>query len=170
MDFRLLITSLDYLNLNQSKDSHTGSFFTKFKVNNNKVFFLKPNSFMNLSGQTIRKFCNFYKIDPKNILIVHDELDLDIGVVKLKRSGGHAGHNGIRDCINNLGNEFCRLRVGIGRPKFQAVADYVLSDHTNDEYMSLKKVFEFTVSKFDDFFNFEFEDLQKVFNGYNLKL
>ena len=168
--FQVIDYFIDYLNLTLDKDSHTGSFFSKFKVNNNKVFFLKPNSFMNLSGQTIRKFCNFYKIDPKNILIVHDELDLDIGVVKLKRSGGHAGHNGIRDCINNLGNEFCRLRIGIGRPKFQAVADYVLSDHTNDEYMNLKKVYEFLVSKFDDFFNFEFEVLQKVFNGYKLKL
>ena len=168
--FQVIDYFIDHLNLTLDKDSHTGSLFSKFKVNNNKVFFLKPNSFMNLSGQTIRKFCNFYKIDPKNILIVHDELDLDIGVVKLKRSGGHAGHNGIRDCINNLGNEFCRLRIGIGRPKFQAVADYVLSDHTNDEYMSLKKVYEFLVSKFDDFFNIEFEDLQKFFNVYKLKL
>jgi len=167
--FQLIDYISDYLNLTLNKDSHTGSCFSKFIFNNNKVFFLKPNSFMNLSGQTIRKFCNFYKIDPKNILIVHDELDLDIGVVKLKRSGGHGGHNGIRDCINNLGNEFCRLRLGIGRPKFQAVADYVLSDHTNDEYKNLKKVFEFLVSKFDDFFYFEFEDLQKVFNGYKLK-
>jgi PTH1 family peptidyl-tRNA hydrolase len=161
---------IDYLNLTLNKDSQTGSLFTKFKFSNKNVFILKPNSFMNLSGQTIRKFCNFYKIDQKNILIVHDELDLDIGVVKLKRSGGHAGHNGIKDCINNLGNEFCRLRVGIGRPKFQKVADYVLSDHTNNEYKILKKVFEFLVSKFDDFFNLEFEDLQKVFNGYKLNL
>ena len=104
--FQVIDYFIDYLNLTLDKDSHTGSLFSKFKVINNKVFFLKPNSFMNLSGQTIRKFCNFYKIDPKNILIVHDELDLDIGVVKLKRSGGHAGHNGIRDCINNSGNEF----------------------------------------------------------------
>jgi peptidyl-tRNA hydrolase len=121
-----------------------------------------------------RHNCGFQVIDHLvnylNLTLNKDELDLDIGVVKLKRSGGHAGHNGIRDCITNLGNEFCRLRVGIGRPEFQTVADYVLSDHTNDEYMSLKKVFEFTVSKFDDFFNFEFEDLQKVFNGYKLKL
>ena len=140
--FQVIDYIIDYLNLNQSKDSHTGSFLQSLK-SITKSFLFKPNSFMNLSGQTIRKFCNFYKIDPKNILIVHDELDLDIGVVKLKRSGGHAGHNGIRDCINNLGNEFCRLRVGIGRPKFQAVADYVLSDHTNDEYMSLKKYLNF---------------------------
>jgi PTH1 family peptidyl-tRNA hydrolase len=167
--FQFIEYITNYLNLTHIKDSHTGSFFTKLNINNSKVFFLKPNTFMNHSGQTIRKFSNFYKIDPKNILVVHDELDLDIGIIKLKRSGGHAGHNGIKDCISNLGNEFCRLRVGIGRPKFQTVANYVLSDHTKEEYVCLKKVFDFLVSKFDDIFNFEFDELQKVFNGYKLK-
>lgn len=94
-----------------------------------KVLLLKPQSFMNRSGQSVGKLARYYKITPEEILVVHDELDFDVGVVKLKKDGGHAGHNGLRDIIAHLGTkDFYRLRIGIGRPPTSmVVADYVLS-------------------------------------------
>ncbi len=87
-----------------------------------------PSSFMNLSGECVRAVCNFYKILPEEILVVHDDLDLSPGVVKLKTGGGHAGHNGLRDIIANLQTKnFHRLRIGIGHPGHrELVVDYVL--------------------------------------------
>jgi peptidyl-tRNA hydrolase, PTH1 family len=98
-------------------------------ISGEKVLLLKPQTFMNRSGLSVGKVARYYKIDVEEILVVHDELDFDVGVLKLKKDGGHAGHNGLRDIIANLGsNGFYRLRIGIGRPPMGGVvADYVLS-------------------------------------------
>lgn len=92
------------------------------------VWLLKPMTFMNRSGQSIQALAKFYKIAPEEILVVHDELDLDPGVARLKTSGGHGGHNGLRDTIAALGTkDFKRLRLGIGHPGDRnQVVDYVL--------------------------------------------
>ncbi|RUM91602.1 MAG: aminoacyl-tRNA hydrolase [Thiomicrospira sp.] len=92
------------------------------------VWLLKPMTFMNRSGQSIQAIAKFYKIAPEEILVVHDELDLDPGVARLKSSGGHGGHNGLRDTIAALGTkDFKRLRLGIGHPGDRnQVVDYVL--------------------------------------------
>ena len=87
-------------------------------------------TFMNLSGQSVSALANFYKIPPENILVAHDELDLPPGTARLKKGGGHGGHNGLRDIISKLGNNknFYRLRLGIGHPGHASVvADFVLS-------------------------------------------
>ena len=98
-------------------------------ITNEKALLLKPQTFMNRSGQSVGKVARYYKIALEEILVVHDELDFDVGAVKLKKDGGHAGHNGLRDIIAHLGgNSFYRLRIGIGRPPAgMVVADYVLS-------------------------------------------
>ena len=92
------------------------------------VWLLKPDTFMNRSGQSVGALATFYKIPPEKILVVHDELDLPTGTLRLKVGGGHGGHNGLRDIIAHLGgNQFARLRVGIGHPgNSREVADYVL--------------------------------------------
>jgi len=92
------------------------------------VWLLKPMTFMNRSGQSIQAIAKFYKIAPEEILVVHDELDLDPGVARLKSSGGHGGHNGLRDTIASHGTkDFKRLRLGIGHPGDRnQVVDYVL--------------------------------------------
>ncbi len=101
----------------------------KANLNNQDVHLLMPNTFMNLSGQAVIATALYYKIKPQEILIVHDELDLDVGTVRFKPNGGHGGHNGLRNIIALLKtNDFLRLRLGIGRPpgKQQGV-DYVLN-------------------------------------------
>ena len=88
---------------------------------------LKPMVFMNRSGQSVAAICNFYKISPQEVLVVHDELDLPPGVIKLKTGGGHGGHNGLRDIHKAIGQEYHRLRIGIGHPGDRnQVVDYVL--------------------------------------------
>lgn len=93
------------------------------------LYYLKPETYMNLSGESIAELANFYKIKPENILVVHDELELPLGTVSLKWSGGLGGHNGLRSAKACLGTaDFWRLRFGIGRPDHNDVAGYVLSD------------------------------------------
>lgn len=101
----------------------------KLKLNQQDFFLLKPNTFMNASGRAVKAMTSFYKILPTNILVVHDELDLPVGVVKLKIGGGHGGHNGLRDIDAQLGTrDYWRLRLGISHPgEKNAVVNYVLN-------------------------------------------
>jgi len=100
----------------------------KFKAHGRDVFLQKPQTFMNRSGQSVAALARYYKIAVEEILVIHDELDLPPGVNRIKQSGGHGGHNGLRDIINHLGSrDFFRLRVGIGHPgDSKQVVNYVL--------------------------------------------
>lgn len=101
----------------------------KILVDNHAVHLLIPTAYMNRSGQAVAAVANFYKIAAADILVAHDELDLDPGVARLKIGGGHGGHNGLRDIISALGNnkDFMRLRIGIGHPGHASqVTSYVL--------------------------------------------
>jgi peptidyl-tRNA hydrolase, PTH1 family len=114
------------------------------KIANTPIMLLKPATFMNLSGQSVGKIARYYKLQPEEILVVHDELDFDAGTVKLKKDGGHAGHNGLRDITAHLNsNQFYRLRMGIGRPAAgKVVADFVLSPPTKNEFELLLIAFD----------------------------
>ena len=93
-----------------------------------ELLLLKPTTYMNRSGLSIRQISDFFKIAPEEILVAHDELDLPVGTVRLKQGGGHGGHNGLRDTIAHIGEAFWRLRLGIGHPGNKAeVIDYVLT-------------------------------------------
>lgn len=111
--------------------------------NSKKVALLKPQTFMNRSGLSVAAFSRFYKINIEQILVVHDEIDLEVGLVKLKNGGGHAGHNGLRDIMANLGGKgFYRLRLGVGRPEAgKQVADFVLSNPSAAEREVLFSMF-----------------------------
>ena len=99
------------------------------------VWWLKPSTFMNLSGQSVAALAGFYKIPLSDILVVHDELDLPPGTARLKQGGGHGGHNGLRSMITEMGGaDFWRLRIGIGHPGHKdLVTDYVLGRPSADE-------------------------------------
>jgi len=103
---------------------------------------LIPNTFMNLSGKAVGAMATFYKILPDEILVAHDELDIDPGTVKLKKSGGHGGHNGLRDIIKSLANcrDFYRLRIGIGHPGDKnKVHNYVLGKAPADQQRAIEE-------------------------------
>jgi PTH1 family peptidyl-tRNA hydrolase len=118
------------------KESRFDGLLTEMVVGRSKVLLLKPGTFMNRSGLAVGKVARYYKIEPEEILVVHDELDFEVGVIKLKKDGGHAGHNGLRDIIAHLSSkEFYRLRIGIGRPAAgKVVADYVLSSPSKSDW------------------------------------
>ncbi len=105
---------------------------------------LKPHTFMNRSGQAVAALARFYRIPPEAILVVHDEIDLPPGTVRLKRGGGHGGHNGLRDIIGQLGSrEFLRLRLGVGHPGHKdQVVDYVLHRPTAEEQTAIESAME----------------------------
>lgn len=104
-------------------------------VNGQSVWLLQPQTFMNLSGKSVASLARFFKIQPEEILVVHDELDLLPGQVKLKRGGSHAGHNGLRDIHAQLGSpNYWRLRIGIGHPGEKSeVANWVLKKPAPDQ-------------------------------------
>lgn len=100
----------------------------RVRIAGQEEWLLKPTTFMNRSGLSLNAVSAYYKIDPSRILVVHDDIDLQPGQVKLKREGGHGGHNGLRDIIAHMGRTFWRLRLGVGHPGDRdQVIDYVLS-------------------------------------------
>ena len=110
-----------------------------------KIFFLKPLTYMNLSGESVGELARFFKIEPSEILVVHDELELPIGTVSLKWSGGLGGHNGLRSMRSVFGTQdFWRLRFGLTKPVGRDIADYVLSNFTPDERIILAQEFSQT--------------------------
>ena len=106
------------------------------------IYFLKPETYMNASGESIGELANFYKLTADHILVVHDELELPPGTISLKKGGGLGGHNGLRSTKAVLNTaDFWRFRFGIGRPDNPDVADYVLSPFTSDERITMAQTF-----------------------------
>lgn len=108
---------------------------TRAHLDGHEMWLLKPQTFMNRSGQAVGALAGFYKITPEEILVIHDELDLSPGDARLKKGGGHGGHNGLKDIIAHLGTpDFWRLRIGIGHPGDRSqVVDYVLHPARREE-------------------------------------
>lgn len=121
--------------LNFSSAGRFGGETAEGDVHGHRVRLLKPGQFMNRSGLPVASMARYYQIDPPSILVVHDELDLPPGTVRLKQGGGHGGHNGLRDILAHLGSpDFLRLRVGIGHPgSAREVTNFVLNRPTRDE-------------------------------------
>lgn len=114
------------------------------RIDGRKVFLVKPMNFMNNSGQGLAAVARFYKIEPEKILVAHDELDLPPGHIRLKKAGGHGGHNGLRDSLAKLGSgDFWRLRIGIGHPGHKsAVSGYVLKRATAEQQQLMDEAIE----------------------------
>ena len=121
-------------------DKKFDSFFNKIIIDQKSMILLKPLTFMNISGHAVQKVKNFYGIDPNNIVIIHDDIDLELGKIKLKKGGGDGGHNGLKSIIKLIGSEFNRIRIGIGRPEKISVSSYVLNNFREEEVPLLKKI------------------------------
>ena len=111
------------------------SLFTRAKVNNTDLILLKPQTFMNLSGESAVYVSKFFNVKPEDIIVIYDDMDIPFGTFKIKKSGSSGGHNGIKSLIAQLQtDDFIRVRVGIGRPSFgKKVNDYVLSSFSKTE-------------------------------------
>jgi len=159
----LLLVGLGNPNLNNTNNRHNVGFLVinainekfklskqkpKFKgllttgnINEHKVFAIKPLTFMNSSGICIKELIEYFKIDVKDVFVFHDDMDIDIGKVKVKFGGRNAGHNGIDSIDKNIGKNYSRVRIGIGRPKKNSTGtDHVLDNFSNDEKGNVEKV------------------------------
>lgn len=109
-------------------------------VKGEKVYFLKPQTYMNLSGESVQPMLSFFKLDIADMLVLHDELDLPFGKIAFKDGGGLAGHNGLKSISNKLNSKnYKRLRLGIDRPKHGDVSSWVLSKFSSDEEITLER-------------------------------
>ncbi len=121
-----------------------GAEFGRGRIDGHEIILAKPNSFMNRSGPPVRALAEFFQISTREVLVIHDDIDLDFGRLKIKEKGGHGGHNGIRSLIDAFGGgDFARLRVGIGRSDGgRAVADYVLDRFLPEEAGVLPQIID----------------------------
>ena len=114
---------------------------TTGNINNKKIYAIKPLTFMNNSGICIRELIEYFKIDAEDVIVFHDDLDIELGKIKVKFGGSSAGHNGIASIDKFIGKDYSRVRVGIGKPKNGIeVADYVLQNFDEDETVGIKKI------------------------------
>ena len=114
---------------------------TTGKINEQKVYAIKPLTFMNSSGICIREIIEYFKINVKDVFVFHDDMDIDIGKIKVKFGGGNAGHNGIESIDKNIGKDYSRVRIGIGRPKNNSTGvEHVLDNFANEEKKSVEEV------------------------------
>ena len=130
---------------------------------NTKVRLLKPQTFMNCSGQAIQALANYFNIEAEEILVVHDELDLNPGTAKLKKGGGHGGHNGLRDTIKALDSkEFYRLRIGVGHPgNKNEVINFVLNQPSAKELALIENSMDDAISVISQIVGGKFEEAMK---------
>ncbi len=153
--------SLD-LNINGKEKN---ALVAKTNISGEKVIFAKPQTFMNNSGQAVRALADYYNISSDEIIIIYDDLDLNVGQIRVKTKGGHGGHNGIKSIINHLGTkDFNRLRIGIGRPEYGTVVDYVLGRFSKKESDIIENTLDKVKNAIDDYLR---KDINQVMNRYN---
>ncbi len=142
------------------------------KIDNKKILILKPMTFMNDSGRSIQKAISFYHLTAENVIVIHDELDLPEDTVKLKRGGGHAGHNGLRSTHAHIGPNYARVRIGIGRPtNKKTISNYVLNDFAPKDYNwlspmvgNIAKYIQFALNNDDPAFVNQVTEANKIAN------
>lgn len=123
-----------------SKTSFQGKLYKSVNA-----LYLKPTTFMNLSGKSVQAVANFYKIDLEHIVVIHDDLDLPFGAVRFKRGGGDGGHNGLKSIDSMMGKDYLRCRIGIGKPAHKTeVASFVLSPFDQKQEDTLEKLLDHT--------------------------
>lgn len=126
-------------NLTFKFDKNLEAMLVQTKINNEKVILAKPTTYMNLSGNALIKLVNYYKIDVDDVLVIYDDIDLDVGKIRIRETNGHGGHNGIRNIIEHLNTkDFKRIRIGVGLDKSMPKDHYVLGKFSKQEIEQIK--------------------------------
>ncbi|TFE01922.1 aminoacyl-tRNA hydrolase [Jeotgalibacillus sp. R-1-5s-1] len=141
--------------------------FSKTVINGQKVILLKPLTYMNLSGESIRPLMDYFQIEPEDVVVIYDDLDLPTGALRLRQKGSAGGHNGIKSTIAHLGTqEFNRIRIGISRPpRGMKVPDYVLSRFSDEEWGIMKETVEKSADACERWLEKPFLEVMNEFNG-----
>lgn len=168
VDSFLVLPEVTILKKKQQKEKGE---LTEVFYQESKYLFLKPYTYMNRSGLAVGEVANFFSLQPEEILVIHDELDLPLGSIKFKKGGGTAGHNGLKSICEHLGSkDFLRMRVGIGRPKRgEDIADYVLSSFYPEEKDLVDQVLENGVKALGICLQESFLTAQQHFNSLKIQ-
>ena len=138
--FMVLDKLADVAEISTARKKFSG-FYGEGNWQGERLLLLRPLTFMNLSGRSVAEALGFHKLSLNNLIVIHDDLDIPFGRVKLKEGGGHAGHNGLRSLLSELGSgDFTRVRIGIGRPSRGDVVDYVLNRFAAEEFSRLPDI------------------------------
>ncbi|TDR30580.1 aminoacyl-tRNA hydrolase [Hydromonas duriensis] len=158
-------------NINLSPESKFHGLTARTHINGDEVWLLQPMQYMNRSGAAIAALAHFYKITPEHIMVLHDELDIPVGAVKMKVGGSTGGHNGLKDTQAKLGTpQFWRMRIGIDHPRnsttpLQPVADYVLKPPKQSERMEINKAIDKAEDAISDWLAGNFERAMRVLHA-----
>lgn len=137
---------LDSLNVTEAKKNF-GAISARFSLDGIPCLSLKPQTFMNRSGTSVQQAMAFHKIALDHVIVLHDELDIALGEIRIKQGGGSSGHNGLKDISRLVGNEYLRIRLGIGRPAIRGTeADFVLHPFSNSDVTVLEKILPKTIT------------------------
>ena len=164
MGFMLVDRYLQYKNITDKFKEKFNAIYIETTINNEKVIFIKPMTYMNNSGIAVRAFVDFYKLSSEDVLVISDDLDLDLGKFRLRRNGSSGGHNGLKSIISHLGTDnFKRLRIGISNDE-DDVINYVLSKFSKKELNEIDTMFDTLVDVLDDYFLMDFTSLMSKYN------
>ena len=145
-----------------------GGLTAEWERKGKRLVLLKPQTFMNLSGRSVMPALQFYKLKPEQLIVVHDEIDLPLGTVRLKQGGGHGGQNGLRSIIEQLGKgDFTRLRLGIGRPSHGDVSNYVLGSFSPAEMDTFARVLDGALDMLESALDEGLPKAMSLFNNKN---
>ena len=151
-------------NLDLNKTKFNGK-YTEINIKGEKVILLEPQKYMNLSGEVIRDFVKFYKIDIKDILIISDDLDMESGKIRLREKGSSGGHNGLKNIELHLNtNEYKRLKIGVGNNKMIETKDYVLGKFSKEDFEKIEESIKLTKDIIEDFVDNDFISLMSKYN------
>ena len=140
--FKIIDSINKKFGLSKQKPKFKG-LLTTGNIENKKIYAIKPLTFMNNSGICIRELLEYFKIDAENVIVFHDDLDIEFGKIKAKFGGSDAGHNGIASIDKFIGKDYSRIRIGIGKPKDKIeTADFVLQNFEQDESVEIEKIIE----------------------------
>lgn len=140
--------------------------YTEFNYNGEKIILLKPQKYMNLSGEVIKEYVNFFKINIEDILVIYDDLDTEKGKLKIKYKGSSGGHNGLKNIENHLKTkEYKRIKIGIGKDNNQDKVDYVIGKMPQEEYEMINSVNKKAENIIDDYLKMTFDNFMNKYNG-----
>lgn len=153
-------------NVNFRQESKFKGEVGSFECQGNKIWLLKPSTFMNLSGESLAPLAKYYQINPKHTLVVHDELDLPPGTSRFKLGGGHGGHNGLRDIFKHFAKDFWRLRVGVGHPGHKdQVLSFVLNAATKKEQQLIDQSLDVAIDAMSDAYAGDMEAAMRLLHN-----
>ena len=152
------------LNVDVDQNKFKG-LYAKVKYHGEDIILLKPQTYMNLSGESVNAVMNFFKIDKEVLLVIYDDLDMPVGKLRLRKTGSAGGHNGIKNIIAHLNSQdFKRIRVGIDRHKYMNVADYVLSRFSKVESEAIEQGIENAANAVLDYLDNDFNHAMNYYN------